>query len=131
MDMLARAAANANAVKIAQQASRVANAAARAEAAACEDAFTVAERACDDIVGVARAQFNPPSSDVRLKSRSGEVSPVWLYFEKLPLLIDPDTGKDVQKVKCICVRTLADGTKRGCGTELIYKSSDGTKNLIR
>jgi hypothetical protein len=129
--MLAAASANAAAVQVARVE--------RSAAAALEDdAYTIATSATP----VSKAADGESMSDVpqarlQLKqastcpaaSASKEVSPVWIYFEKLPLSIEE--GKEVQRVRCLCKRTLADGSDKLCESTYTYSSKDGTSGMLR
>lgn len=130
-DLLAAAAANATTVRSAEVAARTLSAAQRAAEADLDDASTIVLHACQAPAGMVVPVLKAPSNSTRPNaSRSGEVSPVWLYFEKLPATTDED-GNELTQVKCLCKRTLANGSRRVCGVLLNYKSSQGTKNMFR
>jgi hypothetical protein len=126
-DLVAAAAANATIIRSVEAAAKTQ----RAAEAELEDASTVALHACEAPAGMIVPALQPPSSSTRpAPSRSGEVSPVWLYFKKLPATTDAD-GNEMGQVECIVQRTLANGNKRLCGYQINHKSKDGTKNLLR
>jgi hypothetical protein len=126
-DLLAAAAVNARTLRTAEVAARIQ----RAAELELEDAATVALRACEAPAGMMVPVLKPPSDSTRPKpSKSGEVSPAWLYFQKLPATTDED-GNPLTQVKCLVQRTLVNGEKRECGHLLNYKSTDDTKNMLR
>ena len=124
--MLAAAAANATAVRTTAVAAKNQ----RAAEAELDDASTVALRACDAPAGMIVPVLKAPSNTTRPNpSNSGEVSPCWLFFVKLPVSTDED-GSEVSQVECQVERVLANGDKRKCGAILNHKSKDGTGNLM-
>lgn len=126
-DLVAAAAANATAVRTAEATARTQ----RAAAAELDDASTVALRACEAPAGLVVPVLKAPSNATRPNpSNSGEVSPVWLYFVKLPATED-EHGNELVQVKCMVKRTLANGEKRECGRIMNYKSKDGTSSMLR
>lgn len=127
--MLAAASAAASAVRTAETTAK----AARTEAAKLDDAYTIATLACEPETASTTAATAPIKADSSTRprlSKSGEVSPAWKYFEKLPATEDAD-GKVTERVKCKVVRTLANGDKKTCEYTCVYVSSQGTKGLLR